>query len=143
MVPPRVAYVPQVPRLFSEPLADAVLLGLPDERLDTALHLACMEDDLAAMPHGIDTVVGSRGVRLSGGQVQRVAAARALARRPALLVVDDLSSALDAATEAALWDRILTAVDLDGTGVLVVTHRPAGLARADEVVTLEAGRRVG
>jgi ATP-binding cassette subfamily B protein len=142
MVPPRVAYVPQVPRLFSEPLADAVLLGLPDERLDAALHLACMEDDLAVMPHGVATVVGSRGVRLSGGQAQRVAAARALARRPALLVVDDLSSALDAATEAALWDRILTAVDLDGTGVLVVTHRPAVLARADEVVTLDTGHRV-
>lgn len=141
MVPPRVAYVPQVPRLFSEPLSDAVLLGLPDERLDAALHLACMEDDLVAMPHGVATVVGSRGVRLSGGQVQRVAAARALARRPSLLVVDDLSSALDAATEAALWDRILTAVDLDGTGVLVVTHRPAVLARADEVVILDAGRR--
>jgi ABC-type multidrug transport system fused ATPase/permease subunit len=141
MVPPRVAYVPQVPRLFSEPLTDAVLLGLPPERLDVALHLACMEQDVAAMPRGVATVVGSRGVRLSGGQVQRVAAARALARRPALLVVDDLSSALDAATESALWDRILAAVDLDGTSVLVVTHRPAVLARADEVVHLVGGRR--
>lgn len=141
MVPPRVAYVPQVPRLFSEPLAEAVLLGLPPERLDAALHLACMEDDVAAMPDGSRTVVGSRGVRLSGGQIQRVAAARAMARRPALLVVDDLSSALDVATEARLWRRILRAAEVDGTSVLVVTHRAAVLARADEVVHLAGGRR--
>jgi ABC-type multidrug transport system fused ATPase/permease subunit len=142
LVPPRVAYVPQTPRLFSERLADAVLLGLPVERIDHAIHLACMEQDVEAMPEGLDTVVGSRGVRLSGGQAQRVAAARALARRPALLVVDDLSSALDAATEAQLWDRILAATDIDGTSVLVVTHRPAVLDRADEVVVLKGGRRV-
>ncbi|WCO65571.1 ABC transporter ATP-binding protein [Iamia majanohamensis] len=136
LVPPRVAYVPQVPRLFSEPLAHAVLLGLPPERLDGALHLACMEQDLATMPEGTATTVGSRGVRLSGGQVQRVAAARALVRRPRLLVVDDLSSALDAATEAEMWRRVLTAADLDGTAVLVVTHRQSVLDRADQVLTL-------
>lgn len=136
LVPPRVAYVPQVPRLFSEPLADAVLLGLPQERLDRGLHLACLEDDLATMPQGTATTVGSRGVRLSGGQVQRVAAARALVRRPRLLVVDDLSSALDAATEAEMWRRVLGAADLDGTAVLVVSQRAAVLDRADEVLTL-------
>lgn len=140
LVPPRVAYVPQVPRLFSEPLADAVLAGLPPERLAGALHLACLEDDLATMPDGPATLVGSRGVRLSGGQIQRVAAARAMARRPRLLVVDDLSSALDAATEAQMWNRVLTAADLDGTAVLVVTHRPAVLDRADEVLDLASGR---
>ncbi len=142
LVPPRVAYVPQVPRLFSEPLGDAVLLGLPAERLPHALRLSRLERDLDAMPEGLATVVGSRGVRLSGGQVQRVAAARALARRPALLVVDDLSSALDAATEAELWDGLLAAADEHGTAILVVTHRPAVLARADEVVRLDAGRRL-
>lgn len=142
LVPPRVAYVPQAPRLFSEPLADAVLLGLPRERLPHALHLSRLERDLDAMPEGLATVVGSRGVRLSGGQVQRVATARALARRPALLVVDDLSSALDAATEAELWDGLLAAADQDGTAVLVVTHRPAVLARAADVVRMEAARRV-
>ncbi len=136
LVPPRVAYVPQVPRLFSEPLAHAVLLGLPPERLAGALHLACLEDDLATMPEGTATTVGSRGVRLSGGQVQRVAAARALVRRPRLLVVDDLSSALDAATEAEMWRRVLAAADLDGTAVLVVTHRESVLSRADQILTL-------
>ncbi len=142
LVPPRVAYVPQVPRLFSEPLADAVLLGLPPERLPRALELAGLDRDLAAMPEGASTVVGSRGVRLSGGQIQRVATARALARRPALLVVDDLSSALDATTEAEVWDGILAATADDGTAVLVVTHRPAVLARADQLVRLEDGRRL-
>jgi ATP-binding cassette subfamily B protein len=142
LVPPRVAYVPQVPRLFSEPLADSVLLGLPAERLPHALRLARLDPDVAAMPAGLATVVGSRGVRLSGGQVQRVAAARALARTPALLLVDDLSSALDAATEAELWEGLLAAADEDGTAVLVVTHRPAVLDRADDVVRLDAGRRV-
>jgi ATP-binding cassette subfamily B protein len=142
LVPPRVAYVPQVPRLFSEPLADSVLLGLPPERLPHALRLSRLERDVAAMPDGLATVVGSRGVRLSGGQVQRVAAARALARRPALLVVDDLSSALDAATEAEMWEGLLAAASEDGTSILVVTHRPAVLDRADDVVRLEAGRRV-
>lgn len=142
MVPPRVAYVAQTPRLFSEPLADAVLLGLPRERLPNALRLSRLDHDVEAMPDGLATVVGSRGVRLSGGQVQRVAAARALARRPALLVVDDLSSALDAATEAELWDGLLAAAREDGTSLLIVTHRPAVLSRADDVVRLHAGRRV-
>jgi ATP-binding cassette subfamily B protein len=80
-------------------------------------------------------------VRLSGGQVQRTAAARAFVRRPELLVVDDLSSALDVATESRLWSGLADA--LPGTTWLVVTHRPAVLARADQVLTLsDDGRRV-
>lgn len=141
-VPPRVAYVPQVPRLFSESLADAVLLGLPPDGLLDALAQACLDEDVAAMPDGIATPVGARGVRLSGGQVQRVATARALVRRPALLVVDDLSSALDVATEARLWDGLLRPGGPVRTA-LVVTHRPQVLDRADIVVRLDAGRRVG
>ena len=141
LVPPRVAYVPQVPRLFSETLADTVLLGLPPSGLGDALALARLDVDLAAMPDGTDTLVGARGVRLSGGQVQRVATARALVRRPALLVVDDLSSALDVATEAALWDGLLGGGAVQTA--LVVTHRPQVIERADVVVTLDGGRRVG
>jgi ATP-binding cassette subfamily B protein len=140
MVPPRVAYLPQVPRLFSEPLRDTVLLGLEDEALEDALWQACMEDDVADMPHGLDTMVGPRGVRLSGGQLQRTAAARALVRRPQLLVVDDLSSALDVETESRLWDRLLHAPDRPA--VLVVSHRPRVLAAADRVVVLDNGGMV-
>lgn len=139
MVPPRVAYLPQVPRLFSEPLADTVLLGLPDDdgALADALWLACLDEDLAHMEDGPSTVIGPRGLRLSGGQVQRTGAARALVRRPQLLVVDDLSSALDVQTETVLWERLIA----DGrSSILMVSHRPHVLARADRVVHLDLGR---
>lgn len=140
-IPPRAAYVPQVPRLFSEPLVDTVLLGLADDGLDRALALACLEEDLAAMPDGRRTTVGPKGVRLSGGQVQRTAAARAFVRRPELLVIDDLSSALDVETEARVWDRLFEATDGNLT-VIAVSHRPRVLARADQVVHLDHGRRL-
>jgi ATP-binding cassette subfamily B protein len=139
MVPPRTAYLPQVPRLFSEPIADTVLLGLPPDGLDHALWLTCLDEDLATMPDGHATLIGPRGLRLSGGQIQRAGAARALVRRPELLVVDDLSSALDDETHARLWDRVAGG----GLGTaLLVSHRPHVLDRADRVVVLERGRVV-
>jgi ATP-binding cassette subfamily B protein len=141
LVPPRAAYVPQVPRLFSEPLADSVRLGVGPEGLDRALSLARLHDDLAAMPDGLATRVGPKGVRLSGGQVQRTATARALVRRPELLVIDDLSSALDVRTESQLWDGLFAATH-GNLAVLAVSHRPRVLERADRVIVLEAGRRV-
>jgi ATP-binding cassette subfamily B protein len=139
MVPPQAAYLPQVPRLFSESLADNVLLGSdPDVAdLDGALRTAVLETDLGGMPDGLATRLGARGVRLSGGQAQRVATARAVTRRPDLLVLDDVSSALDLDTERALWDRLLR--DTQAT-LLVVSNRPATLARAHQVITLANGR---
>jgi ATP-binding cassette subfamily B protein len=137
MVPPRTAYLPQVPRLFSEPLADTVLLGEHHADLDHMLWLTCLDEDLATMPDGAATLIGPRGLRLSGGQIQRAGAARALARRPELLVVDDLSSALDVDTEARVWDRVA------GGGfetALLVSHRPHVLERADRVIVLAEGR---
>jgi ATP-binding cassette subfamily B protein len=139
MVPPGVAYLPQVPRLFSEALADTVLLGEPADGLADALWLTCLDEDLEAMPDGTATVIGPRGLRLSGGQIQRAGAARALVRRPELLVVDDLSSALDVETEARVWDRVA------GGGfetALLVSHRAHVLDRADRVVVLDAGQVV-
>lgn len=108
-VPPRSAYTPQVPRLFSESLRDNILLGLDPATadLDAALRLAALERDVASMDQGLDSRVGPKGVRLSGGQIQRAAAARMFVRQPALLVFDDLSSALDVETERTLWERIL------------------------------------
>jgi ATP-binding cassette, subfamily B, bacterial len=140
LVPPRAAYVSQVPRLFSEPLADAILLGVQEDGLGEAVRLACLDDDVAWMPEGLATVVGAKGVRLSGGQIQRTAAARAFVRRPELLVIDDLSSALDVETEARMWRQLLDSTTT--TTLLVVSHRPAVLARADQVVVLDEGRRV-
>lgn len=147
LVPDRVAYAGQVPRLFSESLRENLLLGWParDGALERALGLAALEQDLAEMPDGLDTVVGPRGVRLSGGQVQRSTAARALVRSPDLLVVDDLSSALDVETEQLLWSRIAEASEIgNGPGtLLVVSHRRAALQRADHVVVLDGGRVAG
>jgi ABC-type multidrug transport system fused ATPase/permease subunit len=141
-VPPRSAYTPQAPRLFSETLRENLLLGRPDDpvALDAAVRAAVLEPDLAALERGLDTLVGPRGVKLSGGQVQRAAAARMFVRDAELLVFDDLSSALDAETEAALW-RQLFARGRDVT-CLVVSHRPAALRRADQVLLMDAGRLV-
>jgi ATP-binding cassette subfamily B protein len=89
------------------------------------------------MPQGLEMVVGPRGVRLSGGQVQRTAAARLFVRAPALLVFDDVSSALDAETEALLWERLGTC---SAAVCLVVCHRPAALRKADQIIVLKDGR---
>jgi ATP-binding cassette subfamily B protein len=139
LVPPRAAYLPQVPRLFSEPLESTILLGSPGEGLEHALWLTCLDEDLARMPDGTGTVIGPRGLRLSGGQIQRAGAARALVRSPQLLVVDDLSSALDVETEARLWERV---GDGGFATALLVSHRTQVLERADRVVVLDSGRVV-
>ena len=137
-VPPHSAYTPQVPRLFSETLRDNILMGLPEAELDVpnALHLAVMEPDVAAMSQGLDTLVGARGVRLSGGQVQRTAAARMFVRPAELMVFDDLSSALDVETENTLWERVFARPD---STVLAVSHRRAALRRADQIIVLKDG----
>jgi len=141
-VPPRSAYTPQVPRLFSESLRDNLSLGRnPDSRaVERALRAAVLENDVAALERGLDTLVGPRGVKLSGGQVQRAAAARMFLANAELLVLDELSSALDAETEAELWRRLFER----GRDVtcLVVSHRPAALRHADQVLVLGGGRLV-
>jgi ATP-binding cassette subfamily B protein len=109
--------------------------------LTRAINLAVMERDVAEMADGLDTQLGAKGVRLSGGQVQRTAAARMYVRDPELLVFDDLSSALDVETERALWARLFE----PGTGddaptCLVVSHRRSVLRRADHIVLLVDGR---
>lgn len=140
MRPPRCAYTPQVPRLFSETLRDNILMGLAEAEVDLpgAIRQAVLEDDVAALERGLDTLVGPRGVRLSGGQVQRSAAARMFVRAPELLVFDDLSSALDVETERTLWDRLFASQD--GRTCLVVSHRRAALRRADHIIVLKDGR---
>jgi ATP-binding cassette subfamily B protein len=141
LVPPRCAYVPQVPRLFSESLGHNVLLGSPadDAAVRAALQLAVLTDDVAAMPDALDTILGPRGVRLSGGQLQRAAAARAFLRDADLVVVDDPSSALDVETEELMWERLL---ERTGRTLLIVSNRPEVAARADQVLRLADGSAV-
>jgi len=142
--PPRATYTAQVPRLFSEPLRDNILLGLPEVNVDlpSAIHSSVLESDVTMLEKGLDTLVGPRGVRLSGGQVQRAAAARMFVRDPELLVFDDLSSALDVETEQLLWKRLderRTAAN-GGLTCLVVSHRRPALRRADWIVVMKGGR---
>jgi ATP-binding cassette, subfamily B, bacterial len=140
-VPPRAAYTAQVPRLFSFTLRENLLLGLPEdpERLAAAMRMAVMERDLAALENGLETKVGPKGVKLSGGQIQRSAAARMFVREPELLVFDDLSSALDVETERALWERLDERLQEFPVTCLVVSHRRAALRRADQIVVLKDG----
>jgi len=139
MIPPRVAYTAQVPRLFSGTLRQNILLGLPtgSAQIAEAVQVATLEPDVSSMTRGLDTEVGRRGVQLSGGQVQRTAVARMLIRSPNLLVLDDVSSALDAGTERILWQQLL---DKRRETVLAVSHRRMTLERANRVIVLQAGR---
>jgi len=108
-----------------------------DKNLSDAVHTAVLEPDIASMPQGLATVIGPRGIRLSGGQTQRTAAARMFVRTPELLVFDDLSSALDVETEQLLWERVFARPETTG---LVVTHRRVALQRADQIILLKNGR---
>ncbi len=141
-VPPRCAYTPQAPKLFSEKLSDNILLGLPWnwDDLNRAIRLSVMESDLPTLEDGLDTVVGPRGVKLSGGQMQRTAAARMFIRNSDLLVFDDLSSGLDVETEQTLWKRLF---ETQRATCLVVSHRRAALQQADQIVLLKDGRIEG
>ncbi len=138
-VPPRCAYTPQVPQLFSESLRDNLVLGrdVADDGLDRSVRLAVLEDDVTRFDNGLETVVGPRGVKLSGGQRQRAAAARMFVASSDLLVLDDISSALDVETEIVLWDRAFALRDRTW---LVVSHRRPVLRRADRILVLKDGR---
>lgn len=142
-VPPRSTYTGQVPRLFSDTLRNNILMGIPEPvaDLDGAIYGAVMEKDLADLEAGFETMVGPRGVRLSGGQIQRSAAARMVVRQPELYVFDDLSSALDVETEKTLWDRLFAQGTRNGDvpTCLVVSHRRAALRRADHILVLKEG----
>jgi ABC-type multidrug transport system fused ATPase/permease subunit len=131
----QVAWVPQRPHLFAGSVADNVRLGRPDStdaQVAAALRLACAEDFVAELPTGVDTLLGEHGTRLSTGQRQRIALARAFLRTDApLVLLDEPSAGLDLRTEARLTDSLRPA--LHGRTVVVAAHRPAlvrGLALA-------------
>src|SRR5690606_17673696 len=137
--PPRCAYTAQVPRLFSNTLRNNILLGMnkTDDEIYEAAKLAVMDRDLEQLDDDLETMVGARGVKLSGGQMQRTAAARMFIRQPELIVFDDLSSALDVETERQLWGRIFESGN--EMTCVVVSHRRPLLRRADHIIVLKDG----
>ena len=131
--PGQVAYVAQVPRVLSGSFADNIRLD-HDRTLSQAIDRACLAVDIEEAG-GVDALIGHRGVRLSGGQGQRLALARALATESELLLTDDISSALDATTEVQLWDSLRA----HRTTVIGATSKRVALAHADKVVVLVDG----
>jgi len=136
-VPPRSAYTAQVPRLWSVSVRDNIVLGerVGPVEVAAAVRAAVFDRDVPTLADGLDTVVGPKGMKLSGGQLHRVAAARMLVRGAELLVVDDLSSALDGRTERLLWEQLAE----QGATCLVVSNRRAALERASHVLVLADG----
>jgi ABC-type multidrug transport system fused ATPase/permease subunit len=134
------AFVAQGTFLFDDTIRGNVTLGgeFSDAQVLEALRVAAADDFVARLPEGVDTRVGERGASLSGGQRQRIALARAVVRRPRLLVMDDATSAVDPSVEARILDA-LRDTDPPAT-VVVVAYRQATIALADEVVWLEGGR---
>ncbi len=136
-----IGYVPQEPVLFSDTLRNNILMGrddIPEAVVDWAVEVAQLKSDIEALPDGIDTPIGTRGMMISGGQKQRLALARALVGKPSILILDDCTSALDSKTEAVLWDRLHEV--MPDMSAILITHRPGTLEQADRIHVLENGR---
>jgi len=139
----QVSYVPQEPFLFAGTVRDNIMFGCPlrcHDRLDAAIAAAGLRETLAALPHGLDTRVGEKGVLLSGGQKQRIVLARALLIDASIVLLDDPISQVDTATAEIIVDAIRAMAGRKT--VLVVSHRLAALRFADTILTLQAGRLV-
>ena len=134
-----IGYVPQDSFLFSEPYADNIRFGadepLDDAAVEALIERVSMKDEVAEFPDGMATLVGERGVTLSGGQRQRTCIARALARDPRILILDDCLSAVDTETEKALLGSLRSAGA--GRTVLVAAHRLSSVRDADQIVVLD------
>lgn len=136
-----IAYVPQEHLLLSKSIRDNIALGKPDaapEEIAEAVRLASFADDIAAMPEGLETVVGERGVMLSGGQKQRLAIARALIVDSDILLLDDALSAVDARTESRILHNIRS--ERAGKTTLIATHRLSAVSHANWIIVLNEGR---
>ena len=138
-----IGYVAQDTVLFHDTVRANLLWARPDaseEEVWEALRASAADGFVQALPRGLETTLGDRGVRLSGGERQRLALARALLRRPALLILDEATSALDTENERRIRDAI---AELHGkTTILLITHRLSSVQDADTIHVLEAGRLV-
>ncbi|UQZ85685.1 Heterocyst differentiation ATP-binding protein HepA [Paenibacillus konkukensis] len=138
-----VGYVPQDPLLFGGSIRENLLLIDPEaseRQLWEALEFAAADEFVRRLPQGLDTLIGDRGVRLSGGERQRLVLARAILRRPSILVLDEATSALDAENEARIQEALER---LKGKmTIVVIAHRLSTIRNADQVVVLDQGRIV-
>jgi ATP-binding cassette, subfamily B, multidrug efflux pump len=132
-------YAPQEATLFSDTVRGNIAFGrdVSGEQLRRAVDAAQFSRDAAELPKGLDETLGEKGTRLSGGQKERVAIARAIATRPPVMVFDDATSALDAETERDLINRLVT--ELAGTTTIIVSHRLSVLSTCDHVYVLDGG----
>ena len=138
-----IAIVPQDTVLFNDTLGYNIRYGRPDateQELLQAAHAAHLSGLLAQLPQGLDTLVGERGLKLSGGEKQRVAIARALLKRPKIMVFDEATSSLDSESEQAIQREIREIAQ--GRTTLVIAHRLSTIVEADQILVIEAGRLV-
>jgi ATP-binding cassette subfamily B protein len=138
-VTPNCSYTPQIPNLVSDSVKNNILFGLSEKAadLEAAIYSAVLEGDIREFDEGIETLIGPRGMKLSGGQLQRVAAARMFARNSQLMVFDDVSSALDVETEDKLWSRLF---EKRKATCLVVSNRRGALKQADQIIVMKDGK---
>jgi ATP-binding cassette subfamily B protein len=141
-LPAEVSFVPQEAFLFNDDIRGNITLGLPipEDAVVAAARLAAADEFVRELPDGYGTGIGERGITLSGGQRQRIALARALVRKPRLLVLDDATSAVDPSVESEIL-RGLREAELPST-VVVVAYRPSSITLADEVIYMDEGRVV-
>ena len=135
-----IGLVPQEAFLFSRTLRENIAFGGPEVEVEPAARAAGLLPDVARLPRGWETVVGERGLMLSGGQRQRATLARALLRKPRILVLDDAFAAVDAETESAILSHLLERIQ--GRTTLVITHRLRVAAMLDRILVLDGGRLV-
>jgi ATP-binding cassette subfamily B protein len=138
-----IAYVPQDPSMFHRSIADNIRVGRPeatDAQVRRAAQMAHAAEFIEALPDGYDTMVGERGVKLSGGQRLRVAIARAILKDAPIMILDEETSSLDSESEAAIQDALLTL--LKGRTALVIAHRLSTVRRMDELIIMDGGRIV-
>jgi ATP-binding cassette, subfamily B, bacterial len=138
-----IGVIPQDPFLFSATVRENLAFGRPEARDEDLVHaarLAQAHEFVERLPGGYDTVIGERGITLSGGQRQRLAIARALVLDPRILILDDATASVDAATEAKI--RVGLREAMRGRTTVIIAHRLSTIALADEIVVLEAGRIV-
>lgn len=140
--PGKLAYVPQNPRLIRGTIRDNLLRGLnselfTDQELETSLRLACLENEVLAFPNGLDTELGAGGQNLSGGQLQRMALARAFITHPQFVVLDEPTSGLDGGTEAAISEMISSTKNR--TTVILIAHRLSSIRSFPRIALMEDG----